>query len=338
MDSVRVDEFLRALGCDRIRPGGNMWINATCPLALWKHASGHDNTPSFGISIEPGSASKYKCHACGTSGELTFLVFTLAKYTKRDLSHLLQFLQAHNQLSVSELEARAARVSDEGYWSTRKKVAGIVVQPRAMERNMPVPELQILPESALDSLRDLPSQVMEHLTGPRKLRPVTVRTWELGYHRAADRIAIPIRDCEKALVGISGRAFGDQKPKYLHSSGFRGAFYLYGEDKAVRNARVHLCEGFFDVMYLWQKGYNAVAMQGSSISPFQVEKLKKLFSEVAVVTDGDVAGYKAAEKALSMVGAAMPTSIIKVPAGKDPDQFTDDELVQLLGAPQFVID
>lgn len=339
MDAAHVEELLTRLGCEKIKQGYNAWVNATCPLAPWRHASGADKQPSFGISVEVGGASKYKCHACGTSGELTYLLFTYARYSKKDVSDLMSFVQKYNQHSAAELEARRDRADE--YWKNGKnKVASVEVQPRAMERKMPIPELVVLPESALDETRNVPPGVMRWFRENRRLEDRTVREWELGWHPGARRVSIPIRDSDGALVGLSGRAsplseHEGMKPKYLHSAGFRGAFYLYGEFKAVKQTKVHLCEGFFDVMYLWQRGYNAVAMQGSNISPFQVEKLKKLFKEVVIVPDGDQPGYVAADKAFLSIGAAMPVSLARVPMGKDPDELSDDEMLELLGPPQF---
>lgn len=341
MDASHVEELLLKLGCEKIKLGGNAWINATCPLAQWKHAKGYDSQPSFGISIEPGGASKYKCHACGTSGELTYLIFLYARLSKKDMSAVMSFVQKYNQHSSAELTARAERADE--FWRTGgNKVAGVDVQPRAMERKMPIPELIILPESELDACKtdDLPPRILAWLNSHRRLRNETIYKWQLGWHPGAKRVAIPIRDCEGHLVGLSGRAsplpeHEGMKPKYLHSSGFRGAFYLYGEDKAVKQTKVHLCEGFFDVMYLTQRGYNAVAMQGTNISPFQVEKLKKLFTEVTIFLDGDEAGQKAADKAFLSIGAAMPVSMARLKDGKDPDDLSDEELVELLGPPQF---
>jgi DNA primase len=133
-------------------------------------------------------------------------------------------------------------------------------------------------------------------------------------------------------VGISGRAFhAEQLPKYLHSSGFRRDYYLYGEYQARTGERGFLCEGFFDVIYLRQYGYNAVAMLGSHLSRFQVEKLVKFFSDVVIVPDGDGPGYEAAKKAEAQLSPRLPTIVAKVPFGKDPDQLDENELTSLLG-------
>lgn len=335
MDAPQVEILLHALGCTKIKQGYNAWVNATCPLAQWKHRSGHDENPSFGISVEPHGASKYKCHACGTSGELAYLLWSVARYSKRDMSQWMNFIQLHNGPSMNDLDSRNAQAT--AFGKRARPIAGIAIDPEQMERKQPIPELPIVPESALDDLRGLPDFVLEYLTGPeRRLTMESIKLWALGWHGTARRVAIPIRDVSGALVGISGRAFDHgQKPKYLHSAGFRGAFYLYGEHIARQQQPVHLVEGFFDVIYLVQRGYNAVAMQGAHISPFQIEKLKKLFSEVIIVPDGDEPGYEAAARAVVTISKAIPAKIASMPVGKDPDQLDDDEMINILGPPQF---
>lgn len=55
--------FLEELGADRITNGGE-WLNASCPLAKYKHSKGTDRKPSFGVSINDNSESFYKCFTC----------------------------------------------------------------------------------------------------------------------------------------------------------------------------------------------------------------------------------------------------------------------------------
>lgn len=342
MDAPRIERLLHGLGCDKIKQGNTGWVYATCPLARWRHPSGADAKPSFAVSIEPDSASHYKCHACNATGELTALIWAILRNRKRTnsgpseakLAELLREVQAHNAPSPSDLKARMARINEDGYQRhAGKTVAGVVVSPRTAAQVPVELELPTLPESTLDGLRNVPSDVLAYLTGPdRRLTPQSVETWELGWHARAQRVAIPIRDCSGALVGISGRAFlRDQLPKYLHSSGFRRDYYLYGEHRLRTGERGYLCEGFFDVIYLRQFGFNAVAMLGSHLSRFQVEKIVRFFSEIVIVPDGDGPGYEAARKAEAQLSSRLHTVVAKVPFGKDPDQLNDDELTTLLG-------
>lgn len=55
--------FLEEIGAHNITNGGE-WLNASCPLAKYKHYKGTDNKPSFGVSINDSSESFYKCFTC----------------------------------------------------------------------------------------------------------------------------------------------------------------------------------------------------------------------------------------------------------------------------------
>ena len=336
MEAHHIEKMLQELGCDKIKQGNTGWVYATCPLARWRHPSGADSKPSFAVSIAPDGASHYKCHACNAVGELPYLIWKIARSSGRDLMGLLTFVQAHNTPSVLDLKERSER-SDRapGDWldSGTKKVAGVDLSARAAV-NIPLDvKLPTLPETALDGLRAIPDDVFAYLIGPkRRLTPESVKGWELGWNRGVQRVAIPIRACDGALVGISGRAFlKDQLPKYLHSSGFRRDYYLYGEHKIRKGVRGYLCEGFFDVIYLHQFGYNAVAMMGSHLSKFQIGKIVEFFSEIVIVPDGDAPGYEAAAKAEASLTPRMTTTVANVPYGKDPDELDLQEMIEILG-------
>jgi hypothetical protein len=250
----------------------------------------------------------------------------------------MRLVQTHNVPSPEDLMSRLNRISEsgEGHGYSRSnvpKVAGVSVSPWLADAVPANVKLEVLPESTLDPIRTIPDFVMEYLTGPkRRLSLESIKMWELGWHAGVRRVAIPIRDAEGSLVGISGRAFYErQSPKYLHSSGFRRDYYLYGERLIKRGVKGFLCEGFFDVIYLHQMGYNAVAMLGSHLSRFQAEKLTQFFSELVIIPDGDGPGYEAAEKAQVQLASRLPTRIANVPEGKDPDELDSDEMIEILG-------
>ncbi len=341
MDAVTIEQFLRDLGCADVVHGARV-VRATCPCARWRHRGGTDRSRSFAVFIETGGAvSHCKCLACGVKGSLEMLLWEVASRTNRDLAPTMRLLQKHNAPSWEEIqrwlddrerlkkareEAEAAGVNQAPV--PRREVAGIVVPTTLVVDQPPLP---VLDESELDEFTELPPEVLDHLLNKRRLLLGTVEAWELRWHVAGQRIVIPIRDCEGRLVGISGRAYREaQRPKYLHSSGFRRDFYLYGEHRVRKDERGYLCEGFFDVMYLQQAGYNAVAMLGSYLSRFQIEKLRKFFTSLRIVPDGDQAGYEAAERISQMLSGLMPVSTAKVPEGKDPDELTSGEMIELL--------
>jgi hypothetical protein len=58
-------------------------------LAEWRHESGRDSSPSFGIKICDDGASVYNCFTCKSKGDLAGLAFALARY--RDEPELREY-------------------------------------------------------------------------------------------------------------------------------------------------------------------------------------------------------------------------------------------------------
>ena len=83
-------------------------------------------------------------------------------------------------------------------------------------------------------------------------------------------------------------------------------------------------EGNFDVLALHQAGIEeAVAPMGTALTEEQVEVLKRLARTIVVVFDGDVAGQRAAQKAIPLFvdAGVVDGRIARLPAGVDPDDF-----------------
>lgn len=332
MNALDIQHVLHKLGCNQIRVGSTGWVYSSCPVAAYRHPSGADTHPSFAVAIEPDGTSRYKCHRCQIVGELSTLIYMLQRLNKNtDYQDLMYFVQSHNAPSARDLTARLDRVSAGGYLAEpRKRVAGLEVSTRVAE-SLPVAlQLPVLPESALDPMRALPDYIREYLTDNRHLTEQSISRWELGWHARMNRISIPIRSCENELVGISGRSYGSAPgPKYLHSSGFQRAYYLYGEHLATKQAPVILCEGFFDTIFMVQNGFNAVAMMGTHLSRFQAEKLTRLFTKLTLLLDGDRAGYEAVDKIVATMQPHMPVSVVTLPEGADPDDLSVEALREL---------
>jgi len=325
MNVGEIESLLSAIGCNRIRmrPG---WVVASCPLARWKHG-GSDKKPSFAISIGPGS--RCRCLGCNYKGSPSELLWKLEALGVRIDKGLHELIRMTNAPDLSAMSKRLAATT--AYGTPPKEVAGIKVSAR-----VEVPDdLPVLPDAALEPLRQLPAEPMDYL-GRRGLTRETLDEWEIGWHPGARRVAIPVRDCKKRLVGITGRGIDLYSvPKYLHSTGFKRDYYLYGEHKVPSGGSEtgYLVEGMFDALWLWQHGYRyPVAMLGSYLSRFQTEKLVKMFSSVVIVPDGDDAGYEAAERASFSLGKRIHVRTAKVPRGRDPAELTSTELSEILAS------
>jgi DNA primase len=270
----------------------------------------------------------------------TFL-WRYERLSSRSFPQLHEFVRRTNQQSLAHLESTLGKLEytkkqvpiDYSVTSARIGIAGGVQQE--------IFEPVYLPDMALTLLDPLSGPQLEYVLNTRKLEPLTIEVWELKWNPETSRIAIPIRDEKMRLVGISGRSFYEwQKPKYLHSKGFKRDYYLYGEqlltEKTVESpSRIgYLVEGFFDVIKLWQYGYdNVFAMMGSYLSAAQEQRLVSNFDAVVIVPDGDKPGYEASERIQTKLKKRLRCTITPMPVGYDPDDLTEAMAKMLLGEP-----
>jgi DNA primase len=105
---------------------------------------------------------------------------------------------------------------------------------------------------------------------------------------------------------------------------FKKSETLYGFDKAKSSVRTYnfsiLVEGQMDLLMTHQAGFtNAVASMGTAISPFHVERLKRLSGNMVIALDADDAGVASALKAAKVaMKAGMDVKLAALPEGKDP--------------------
>jgi DNA primase len=153
------------------------------------------------------------------------------------------------------------------------------------------------------------------------------------YDRFRDRVMFPIHDARGRVVGFGGRVIDRGEPKYLNSpetpvfAKGRELYGLFQARDAIRDAgRVVVVEGYMDVVALAQHGVGqAVATLGTATTPIHVQKLFRLTDSVVFCFDGDVAGRKAAwralENALPVLVDGKNAQFLSLPEGEDPDDF-----------------
>lgn len=346
MNAPDIVTLLERLNCSRIKVTGTKWINASCPFAPYTdlHKNRQDAHPSFGVAIDEGKSS-YRCFTCNSKGTMTNLLFRLKHYAEQEqqettgLSELFTWVQDRDREVPRTVDTLKARLKNLDYKQrVPSEVGGILVSEKTA-RNVAadtVPEV-FLSEAELERFSPLTQEAREYLRHKRGLSDATIEEWGFRWHGESRRIAIPIRDCKGRLVGISGRSLaGESKRKFLHSTGFKRDRYLFGENRLRegQGGRGIVVEGFFDAIYLWQQGYPAVALLGTSPSLLQAEKLVRFFSEIVVFPDGDGAGYEGAKKVVAALERRLKTSVAPVPPGRDPDELSPLELLDILGEPR----
>ncbi len=158
--------------------------------------------------------------------------------------------------------------------------------------------------------------------------------------RFRGRLIFPIHDPGGDVIGFGGRVlpeldYGDfEPPKYLNSAEtplYKKHRVLYGVRQArsdiVRAEQVLVCEGYTDVMALFQAGVgNAVATCGTAVGVEHLRMLSRYASRVVLAFDGDAAGVAAAERAWEAArevadggdGARLDLRVLVLPEGQDP--------------------
>jgi len=305
MKASDVEKLLRLLGSREVVPiDGRGWIKATCPFERWKHKSGRDGTPSFGVKLSDGHFG-FSCFACGqTGGQPHELLWQLEAHGA-DVGAAAQFLYGRRKESppepvIVEKKRKSFDFNDDPFHATE---VGWGHQSELIAAEHEDIERPSLPESALDEFK----AVHHPYLLARGFSVESIERWGLLVSDDMDRVVFPIRDDKGRLLAFSKRvtwdkprcqscgyqdaadaqdktiAFGSRRrngkggcpncrngwvwPKYQHSKGFTRNLYLYGEHLLDLSLdTVVVVEGNLDPIRLDQFGVvNVVATLGSKV-------------------------------------------------------------------------
>lgn len=148
------------------------------------------------------------------------------------------------------------------------------------------------------------------------------------------------RDAAGRATGIVGRAILPEEelkakglPKYKYSYGLKKDAGMIGFSSVRGSEQLILLEGVMDALYLNYKGFQSVAVGGTSLSASQLHMLEAVGTkEILLALDMDEPGQRATEKILrSLAKTSMRAYVVSLPEGyKDAD-----ELVRKAGAEAF---
>ena len=90
--------------------------------------------------------------------------------------------------------------------------------------------------------------------------------------------------------------------------------------------QILIVEGYMDLLALYSAGIkNSVATLGTAFTRDHAKLIKRFSDNVVIVFDGDNAGIRAAERALSVLLAeSIIPKIAFIPGGKDPDDYVKE--------------
>ena len=176
------------------------------------------------------------------------------------------------------------------------------------------------------------------------------------YDRFRGRVMLPIQDARGRVIAFGGRILDkrDGVAKYLNSPDtelFDKGRTLYNLHRAApaarQSGRVVVVEGYMDVIALANAGIaDAVAPLGTALTEMQLELLWRMVEVPVLCFDGDAAGQRAAmraiARALPLLAPMRSLSIVRLPAGLDPDDLIKAQgrqaMEKLLASPAPLID
>ncbi|MEK7543220.1 MAG: DNA primase [Patescibacteria group bacterium] len=156
------------------------------------------------------------------------------------------------------------------------------------------------------------------------------------------RIMFPIANAVGKTVAFTGRILKDSEtePKYVNSPEspvFNKSKILYGFHKSkneIAHAKsVVVVEGQMDFLMAWQSGVkNVVAVSGTGLTNFHLERLRRLAETVILSFDNDNAGIKALERSLDACNEFdFHVKVIDLRPYKDPADAAKSD-------PKFLLD
>lgn len=163
---------------------------------------------------------------------------------------------------------------------------------------------------------------------------------ESYFDRFRNRVMFPIMDHQGNTIAFSGRAMGDDEPKYLNSPEtpiFNKSKTLYNFHHARPHIRkkeqVVIFEGFVDCISAVRAGVeNSVATMGTALTDQHIQLLKRNTDQILICYDSDSAGLNAANRAVNM----LQDHEFSVKVALMPDKMDPDDYIKEFGEKSFV--
>jgi DNA primase len=325
-----------------------------------------ERTPSFTVSPE---RRRFKCFGCGAGGDAIAFVMrregkgfseaarALAADCGVQLTEGQEDRLLRDKLLLRRVHELAAQFYVRQLWDkttgapARAHLKGRGLDGEAAKRfglGFAPPEWNGLAKQAV-AAGMLDAALQAGLCAPRKAPSRSAPPQRGGDGGAYDffrgRLMIPVRNAEGATVAFGGRTLPlpGQPPddrKFVNSR--ESIIYRKGEllfaidlakDAIRKSGQALLVEGYFDAIALHMAGLtNTVALCSASLTAEQIKLLRRFDAkELVLILDGDDAGRRGVERAAgALLGTAMPTRVMLLPQGRDPDEH-----VLAVGAKRF---
>jgi DNA primase len=309
----------------------------------------NEKTPSFYVVEDKGF---FHCFGCGAHGDAIGFVMRSESLDFIEAIERLAGLagvavpqqtpqereKAQRQKTLLEALAAAAKFYEERLWSPAGTRGREYLESRGLDEET---MRRFRLGWAGDDRSALRKALAPEFPQPLLLEAGLLHASDRGgepYDFFRERVIFPIGDRAGRVIAFGGRALGDAQPKYLNSPEhplFEKGRVLYGFSAARVNAAREaeaggsgaiVTEGYMDVIALHCAGFNtAVAPLGTALTEAHLAELWRLAPEPVLCFDGDVAGQRAAlralHRALPLLKPGRSLRFVTLPAGDDPDSL-----------------
>ncbi|MCE9620122.1 MAG: DNA primase [Planctomycetes bacterium] len=313
-----------------------------------------DKSPSLAVVTHKGSAF-YKCFACGAAGNAIDFAMN---YHKMEFREALKFLGQKCGIALRDTRDDAPKNPATSKELLRKAMAAAV---KFYQRCLADDTLGAAARSHLDD-RSLSAETREafqlgaapegwdHLVRQvERLAKHNANTGEkipresfeaLGLIRSGqrgpmdgfrNRLLFPIHDELGNPIALGARRLDpNDEPKYLNSPDsplFSKGRTLYALHRArrtiIETKHAIVVEGYVDAVALHQAGVtNVVATLGTALTRDHARSLQRMAERITVVFDPDLAGERAADRAVeTFLAVPVDVRIATLPDGLDADEL-----------------
>jgi DNA primase len=312
--------------------------SACCPFH-------NEKTPSFTVSE---SKQFYHCFGCGAHG--TALGF-LMQYENLEFIDAVEELASIYHLDVPREQGRVQQQDDKQPLFDVLDKANSCFQQELKQSERAIDYLkqrgltgEIARHYQMGFAPDGWSFLTDQFKDNKSMTDALVKTGMLvskdtsgHYDRFRDRIMFAITNRRGKVIGFGGRVLDKGDPKYLNSPEnalFHKGMEVYGLYEAKRATRdlkrIIVVEGYMDVVALAQFGISyAVACLGTATTREQIQAIFRSCGEIVFCYDGDMAGRKAAWRALQntleVIRDGQLARFLFLPDGEDPDSLVRKE-------------
>ena len=345
---------------DQIKQAANIIEIASQYTNIIKRGKSHlglcpfhsEKTPSFTLDID---RQLFHCFGCGAGGDIFTLVMEKENLSFPEALRLLADkynirMPEQKKLSpqFTQLKEDIGRINELTLGFFRKNLFKTEEGKNALDylhkRKISDEVIQKIKIGyALNSWDSLINYFREKKVSPSLLEKAGLALRRQNkdgfYDRFRGRVIFPIFTDTGVVVAFGGRTLFDVEPKYLNSPDtpkYTKGKLLYGlnfsKEEIRKKEEIILVEGYTDFLSLYQSGINnCAASLGTSLTADQVNIAHRFAPVITTCFDGDIAGRKAALRAISLCfEKGIQIKIMILPKGSDPDSF-----IQKLGAVEF---